>query len=735
MRKITTFLCTALLAALCLHAGETKSWTHTSQADFENGTLKKVSLRSDGRLSIAPAFQELHDPSIAYLLALATDSKGNIFAGGGSPGDSAAKLITLDPSGKARVLAELPGLQIQAIAIDRNDRVYAATAPDGKVYRVSADGKSEVFYDPKAKYIWALAFSKAGDLFVATGDAGDIHRVRADGSGSVFFRTEETHARSLAIDPQDNLIVGTEPGGLILRVSPAGEGFVLYQAAKREVSAVAVNQFGMIYAAASGNRVTASTLPSTSVESLPIPPAQITPSAGAARAGAPPAIQPRPLTTAAPPPPGGGSEIYRIGPDGFPQRVWSHPTDTVYSIAFDAAGLPVVGTGTKGSIYRIDSEIAYTLLVDAAPSQVTALASGPGGRVYAATGNVGKIFRLGPDREKEGSYESAALDGGVFSYWGRIRQRGDLAGGTIRIETRSGNLDRPQKNWSPWAPIDPTSGRVTSPSARFLQYRATLALGNGSPEINEIEVAYMPKNVAPVIEQIQITPPNYKFPAASVLTTSTSTTSITLPPLGSRGRTTSSLSLDLTSGSSSQTMQYAKGMLGARWAVTDPNGDDMKYKIEIRGVNEREWKLIKDDVNDKFVGWESEGYADGEYILRVTATDLPDNPPDQAIRTMLDSERFVIDNSAPQILELTATRTGNQLAARWKARDGGSAIQQAQYSVNGSEWQVIQPTSRLSDSPEHDYQLKVDVTGTEHTLAVRVYDEFDNEAVAKFVVR
>ena len=62
------------------------------------------------------------------------------------------------PPGAARLLAELDGIAVQAIAIDQQDRVYAATSPDGKVYRVDAAGKADVFYDPKTKYIWAWRF-------------------------------------------------------------------------------------------------------------------------------------------------------------------------------------------------------------------------------------------------------------------------------------------------------------------------------------------------------------------------------------------------------------------------------------------------------------------------------------------------------------------------------------------------------------------------------------------------
>src|ERR1700678_531590 len=153
-------------ASAALFASQTRTWSQGDYSDFEKGAIKNLSVRSDGLLSLAPHSRELMDTSAAYLWALARDSKGNLYAGGG-PG---AKLYRLSASGGKIILAELDGLQIAAIAIDAQDRVYVATAPDGKVFRVAPDGKHEVFYDPKAKYIWALAFNKAGDLLVATGD-------------------------------------------------------------------------------------------------------------------------------------------------------------------------------------------------------------------------------------------------------------------------------------------------------------------------------------------------------------------------------------------------------------------------------------------------------------------------------------------------------------------------------------------------------------------------------------
>src|SRR5215471_8177166 len=231
-RRLPHLYAALLALAAIAPAAQTKTWQESDYADFENGVIKNLSLRSDGLLTLAPQFREIFDSSSAYLWALAHDSAGNLYTGGG-PG---AKLYRISPSGEKKTLTDFDALEVHAIAVGRSNQVFVGTSPDGKVFKVSPAGKSEVFYDPKAKYIWALAFDSHGNLFVATGDQGEIHRVTPDGKGAVFFRSEESHARSLAIDSHDNVIVGTDPNGLVIRISPASEGFVLYEMSKKEVT-------------------------------------------------------------------------------------------------------------------------------------------------------------------------------------------------------------------------------------------------------------------------------------------------------------------------------------------------------------------------------------------------------------------------------------------------------------------------------------------------------------------
>ncbi|MDQ6705221.1 MAG: hypothetical protein M3Z85_04540, partial [Acidobacteriota bacterium] len=574
----------AITVPICF-AGATRTWVQTDYSDFEKGNLHNLSLRSDGRITLAPKSVERFDSSSAYLWALARDSKGNLYTGGG-PG---AKLFRVTATGGQKI-ADFDALEIQAIAIDSKDSVFVGTSPDGKVYKISTGGKSEQFYDPKQKYIWAMAFDRADNLYIATGDAGEIHRVSPNGKGAVFFKSDETHIRSMILDRQGNLIAGTDPGGLIIRINDRGEGFVLYEMGKKEITALAAGPDGSVYAAGVGGKQ------SSSPVSTPLPPASMPPSAisvtvaaAPLRPSAPEPTLPSPSSSPRTTPVSGSTDVYCIHPGGYPEKMWSGNQDVVYAIAFDGQNRVLLGSGNKGVLYRVDTDSLYTALLRLSSNQITALQSAPDGSLYAATGNVGKIYQFGPALERKGTLESDVFDAGGFSLWGRATAQGEFNGGSISIETRSGNLDRPQNNWSAWsAPLtEPQGGRIASPPARFLQWRATLTLaaaGNNSPNLDSVEAAYLPRNVAPHIEEIEITPANYRFAPSPVTLTPSSNPSISLPAIGKRP------SASISSDSTPSTMQFAKGWIGARWSASDENGDTLAYDIEIRGVKESDWK-------------------------------------------------------------------------------------------------------------------------------------------------
>ena len=83
------------------------------------------------------------------------------------------------------------------------------------------------------------------------------------------------------------------------------------------------------------------------------------------------------------------------------------------------------------------------------------------------------------------------------------------------------------------------------------------------------------------------------------------------------------------------------------------------------------------------------------------------------------------------------TRTTDSRVDVVKERDLAlSNIQKAEYSLDGGDWTMAAPAGGLSDSPALAYDLTLDhVTPGEHTLAVRVEDDYDNQATDKVVVK
>ncbi len=440
-------------------AEHTRTWRQSESSEFEKGTAKGVAIRSDGKLMPAPRFSPFSDPNLAYLWTLRLDSKGRLYAAGGSD----AKVLRFGDSTKPTTVFESPELAAQAIVFDSHDNLYIGTSPDGKVYKVTPDGQKSVFFEPKTKYIWALAIDSNGSLFVATGDSGQIFVVGPDGKGKKFYQSDERHARSLALDSKGNLLVGTDPNGLILRIElarkngeslpDAGASFVLYETSKKEVTALLVDQSGNLYASAIGEKNRPAN-PSVPAVILPAPsqPQQIAtpPQSGISIAQ----IQTQAQTTApfsVFPSPSGGSEVVRIAPDGSPESLFNSRDELSFSMALSPAGKILLGTGNKGAIVELEGHNIYSTVAKTASAQVTSLIAGPDGKVFVATANPGKIFTMGPGFESDGSFESDTFDAKIFSHWGRLTWWGDngATGGKVAFYVRSGNASSPREKLEP----------------------------------------------------------------------------------------------------------------------------------------------------------------------------------------------------------------------------------------------------------------------------------------------
>src|SRR6202051_594882 len=333
-----------LAVAMPALAEHTRWWRQTSFEDFDKGTAKGVALRSDGKMFLAPRFAEFADANLAYLLQIRADSKGNLYAAGGSN----AKVLRIDAGGKSTSVFESSELAAQALALDAAGNLFVGTSPDGKVYKVTPAGQSSVFFDPKTKYIWDLAVDKDGTGYVATGDTGKIFTVAPDGKGQVFYSSDEPHIRSLALDSNGNVLAGTEPNGEVLRIPKSGNprrAFVLYETSKKEITALLQDSSGNLYVAAAGEKA----LPSPGLPRAPIAEPGTTGNfvislgpAGSITGAAPQTTQPIPFTPLSTV---NSSSVYRIAADGSPEELWSARDEVVYSMGLLPGGKVLLGTG------------------------------------------------------------------------------------------------------------------------------------------------------------------------------------------------------------------------------------------------------------------------------------------------------------------------------------------------------------------------------------------------------
>jgi len=758
---LTCLLAIALIAPALVYAEHTHFWRQSDYSDFEKGTAKGVAIRSDGKLVPAPQFAAFADPDLMYLWALRTDSRGRIYAAGGSD----AKVLRFDDPAKPTTVFEAPELSAQSIAFDAHDNLYVGTSPDGKVYKVTPDGQKTVFFDPKAKYIWALALDAQGTLFVGTGDKGEIFAVTPDGKGQLFYQSDERHARSLAFDAKGNLLVGTDPGGLILRIEiarataskvsqappRAGASFVVYETDKKEVTSLVTDSSGNLYAAAIGEKQRPATPgPQTLItpQLAPTTPALAAQGAvtvalqAAAAAQPPPAFSLFPSTT-------GGAQVVKISPTGSRETLWTSRDDLVFSMGFSPNGKILLGTGNKGAIIELQGDNIYSIVAKTASSQVTSLIAGRDGQLLVGTANPGKIFTLGPARETQGTFESDPFDAKIFSHWGRLTWWGESGAtqGKVSFYARSGNTSNPEKEWSPWSgPYKSASGEsVSCPPARFLQWKAVFQIADkrDAPEVSWVSVAYQPENVAPVVDDIAIQDPGVRVQGFSVspggpttaasvqLKTPQRTTSGANPFPNIGAMLDSTLSKPLKMDVPPQGFAE-KGYQSVLWSAHDDNDDDLVFSVYYRGEGEETWRLLKDKLTQRFYSWDSTTMPDGAYYLKIVGSDLPSNPPSQALTNERISERFEIQNTPPRIENLRADTSGAAAKITFDGVSSGLAITRAQYSVDAGDWLIVFPTGGLSDGPKESYQL--DLPGLApgpHTFSVQISDRFDNTTAAQ----
>ncbi|HET7698926.1 MAG TPA: hypothetical protein VFK57_24620 [Vicinamibacterales bacterium] len=756
MRKPIAASAAGLLAAsVLLSASAPTFWTVSTQGDFLKGDVENLSIDSEGRVFLGPATTQVAETSAPFLWTLLTAADGTLWAGSGNEG----QVLRIGRDGRTTTFFDAQEMEVHALAPAPNGGLYVGTSPDGKIYQVAADGTSKTFFDPDDKYIWALAAAADGSLYAATGEKGNIYRIGPDGKGTLFYKTNTTNVVTLAIDKAGNLLAGTESPGRIFRIDRDARAFVLVDSPFKEIHAVRVAADGTIYAAAFSGSPGGEDRAAPSVTTTPEPPRAPVPTVSAeitaisvVDAGA--SLSSGPATASSRSRSAKGA-IYRIRTDGLWDTVWEATDDWPFDLLVETDGSILVGTGKEGKIFRLSGDPARaTLLARASARQVTALVRDQGGRVIAATSNPGKVFALASTRAASGTYESDVRDAGTVATWGAIRWRATSRPGEVEIFTRSGNTATPDETWSPWSKAYTVANgeKITSPNARYLQWKATLKSGLAAakpsadgaraetgPVLTSVTTAYLPRNLRPAVTSITVHPPGTVFQRPF----STGELEIAgFEDNTSDGRNPSQPNQSSSSpGTTPMTPAlgrrvYQKGLQTFVWKAEDDNDDRLQYDVFYRREGDTTWKPLKRGLWDPLTVWDTTSVPDGTYYVKVAATDSPSNSPATALVGEFESVSFDIDNTPPVIEIQSATRTSAARATvRFLVRDDQSAVQRVEYSLDASRWRVAYPVDGIPDSRREEFEVGVDDADTARNIIIRVTDGMNNVATAVAEIR
>ncbi len=741
---IQLLACAALVAALAIAdvpAVTSQTWRQRERADFEKGEPEGVSLSAEGALRLSPPMDVLYEAAQPYIWALARDASGTVYAAGGNDGT----IYRITAGGEVGEFYRIDEPEVSALAVAPDQSVYAGSVPGGRIYRIPPDGSEARVSETKEDYIWSLAIDEDGDLYAGTGLGGKVLRFDPKGNGDVLFDSAETHIRTIRIDRDGNLIVGSDGHGLVYRISKDGELFVLYDAPLDEVTSLALGKDDTIYAAVIGrkgrSRERKAAPPSPKPKALP---SEEPKSSGEqqpkSESGSAQALKEQRVPISM------EGKVLAISKDGYAREIWSGDQEAIFCLETAHDGRILMGSSLQGRIYAFDPADGSIREIARSPSsQITALLSvedgstGAGraagfGDVLVGGSNLGVVALLRRGYASSGSFRSHVHDARSFATWGRVSWKGDRPKGTsIAISARTGNTEEPDQTWSDWSePLsDPQGSVLDRPSARFMQWRATLNSSNPerTPVLREVSVTYLQRNLPPEIRKVEVQAPGIAFRKVSA------SRSLGRKEGGpAAGNTSQAEGGARRAARTPGRRDFDPGARSVTWQAVDPNNDALRYDVYFRAVDEKTWKPIRTRIEEAFVTLDSTAMPDGTYQFRVVASDATSNSAGSALTAETLSSPFDVDNTPPRVEDLKVSVRSEEIRVVFATRDTFSLIREAAYSIDAGEWVATSPVDGMHDASEERYELMLpSVAAGEHTLVVRATDASGNTGASRAV--
>lgn len=634
-------------------------------------------------------------PSVAPAATVATwrQSTKTDFDRGESEGVVISRDGEITLGREIKEIADLKCGSVWDLARTPQGKLYAATALPGQVVEFTPEGKLAPVWADDALQAFSLIACPDGSLLVGTGPQGIVYRISPQGEAKEFYKTGGLYVWDLARDAAGNVFAATGPKGQIHKIDAKGDGRVFYETKQQHVLALALAGDGTLLAGTDGAGLLLAidaagvgrVLYDTSENEIRT---LCTSTDGAIFAGAATGAATSSTTS------GTSSSssntvtnsVYRLDPSGGVRKVLS-VKGLVYSLLSGERNEVLVGTGSEGGLYQIDQDDAgERQLLRLDPELILSLLHGKKGQTFIGTGNPGKLYQLSARNQASGTLISAPLDAKLVARFGSLAWRAETPPGTqVTLAVRSGNTQKPDEAWSAWSgeQTDPAKAAAECPAARFLQYRLTLKTSNprATPIVRSVSVRYQTANQPPQI------------------------TKLTVP--------------HVEEGDGKKLVDKLKLV----WGASDPNQDDLSYRLCFRKEGWKSWITLREDITATDLEWDVTSVPEGVYRLRVQASDRPANSPSEALSDTKVSEPFAVDRAPPRVDARLASVDGKTARFEVRAADTIGPLATAAWSLDSDKWQNTFPTDGLFDSAREEFSIDLtDLAPGMHVLVVRVTD-------------
>ena len=167
----------------------------------------------------------------------------------------------------------------------------------------------------------------------------------------------------------------------------------------------------------------------------------------------------------------------------------------------------------------------------------------------------------------------------------------------------------------------------------------------------------------------------------------------------------------------------------------DRNSDTLEYAIYYRALNEQTFRLLKDKLRDNFYTIDGATLADGRYVIKVVASDAPDNPQGQKLTGERLSEPVDIDNTPP-VVKVNGQPQVTRDSCEWfcrRRRNGQGKEGRRQSQRRGLDPSF--PDDGIADSGHEVYSVDFVTRTGEHAISLRTFDSSGNVGTLSVTVR